>query len=251
MAKNKQPTRDNDTTVSIQDSQQQYQETNNVTTQTPQQQAQQEETVITVQAAMQQMRILLDRFNATKQQPLIALKIAGTVNGVNPKLFEESARASFQSAVQLKENRKRLKAAVVQSNATTEIVVGGETMTVARALERKANITHDKLYLEHLVVQYDTAMRQLEAHNNRVRREAEQSAGSFLQNATAENKAEEHNRLVQEYIARNGATLVDPIGLKEQIEKLRNDIAVFERDVDLAITASNVTTMIRVRLYPQ
>ena len=67
-------------------------------------------------------------------------KSAQKINGLPIEDYEKTIQAGFDKAVSLIERRNLLKDAIVQSNAITEVVVAGETMTVAKAIER--NVFH-------------------------------------------------------------------------------------------------------------
>lgn len=168
-------------------------------------------------------------------------KIAGkTIDEVKQKI-----KGGFASYYTLTENQRRIKAAVVLSNAKTRVKIGGIEYTVAEAIERKAKIHHDEDFLLKLKGQFNLEVRKMEAKNEELPDKLE----SYLQSILGE----KDKRTVEDIAAhtkafedRNKYELIDPCDVAKQIEKLEETISNFKTEVDYVLSESNATTFIEV-----
>ena len=72
-----------------------------------------------------------------------------------PNDFEKEVIGNYDSVMALIKRRNKIKEAVVNSNATTMVEIGGKIYTVASAIERKESIRYEKDLLTQLKLQYD------------------------------------------------------------------------------------------------
>lgn len=161
----------------------------------------------------------------------------------NPK--QRLTENQYQKVTDLIEHRKKLKDAVVQSNANTRVTIGRRTYTVAEAIERKNSMQHEKDLLTAMKTQLGNANRQVEVHNQGVRRQLD----SLLEKMFSSNKntsPEDIKKFSEEYMRAHQAELVDPLNLAEKIERLESDIVEFEAEVDIILSEKNGTTFIVV-----
>ncbi len=136
--------------------------------------------------------------------------------GVVPKEdFNERAKASYQSIMDLIANRNTLKSAIVKSHAVTEVTVAGKTMTVAEAIERKNSIAYEEELLTAMKSQY----------------------------AQATSVVEKENKMLDEKV---DELFVDPVSLLSKIELLEDEIDSFRSKVDTSLVLSNAVTYLEV-----
>jgi len=171
---------------------------------------------------------------------------------ITHKMGKEPAKASvtedkYQKIITLIENRKRVKAAIVLSNANTVVNVNGKQYTIAEAIERKSSIDFEKTLLTEMKQQLSNETMIVENANMRVQKQLDKLLEVSFQNGQ-KNSPEEMKTFSDNYTASNKAELVDPLKLAEKINKLENDIIQFESEVDLALSESNAKTMISVDL---
>ena len=161
--------------------------------------------------------------------------------------FENNAKASYQSALDLIRNRAKLKAAIVQSNAVTNVVIAGKTYTVAEAIERKNSIEYDEKLLRELQMQWQVATETILKENKKVDAQADRMLESFL-GKDSDNKVSEQElaSITDPYKAKNEYELVDPLGAYEKIKALEAEIEAFKADVDTRLSISNSTTYIEI-----
>lgn len=155
----------------------------------------------------------------------------------------KDAAANFQSVNDLIERRKKIKSAIVTSNATTKITVCGQEMTVAEAIETKSSIKHKKNLLAVLKSQYGNAVANVESINARVRKEIEHKSSRDGDKDKQQMSLEEFSKT---YVSLHGVELYDPIKVSQKVEQLDQFITQFEQEIDYILSEKNATTFIDV-----
>jgi hypothetical protein len=159
--------------------------------------------------------------------------------------FSTEATAGYQSYIDLLNRYNAFKAAIVQSNAVTEVAVGGVTYTVAAAVERKRSIELEKTLLNVMREQYAAVQREFEEHQRQEQIRVERLLQAELSKDTKTN-VETVTALTETFLAQNKAEIVDPLGLAARISALAKSIDDFETKVDWVLSESNGRTMIIV-----
>ena len=165
--------------------------------------------------------------------------------GKTVKQFGVEAKAVKQSVDDLINRRRLIKEAIVNSNATTLVVIGGKEMTVASAIERKTSIEYDTKLLSRLKSQYNKATSTVSLQNEAVESDISSKIDIMLGAEKSKNQ-ELVNKFSNDYRESNSWELVDPLGLKEVIDKLEEEIITFENEVDVVLSESNATTFIEI-----
>lgn len=202
-------------------------------------------TTMSVAAALNQKKILADRVAKARATTFVNVRQHGRVPGfATPKGFEDQARANFASIKALLSNLSELKAKIVESNAHTFVTVNGEKMTVAAAIELKTSIQMHKDLLTTMTAQWTNANALVSRQNDKLQSDTETQVAKVL---TGVDKAsEQYLSMVNAAVAQNKVELLDPIKIEREIEQLDAYIQGFEAEIDLALTTSNVVTMIEV-----
>lgn len=211
------------------------------------------EQTISVTRALSEIKHIGDRINrAITNGRFIAVsigegnskKVMGSGQTVTD--IDGFIKSSFDSVKDLIERRKRLKSAIILSNSTTKVTIGGKEMSVAEAIELKSSIAFEKAFLHVLKSQYSEAN---SLHEN-ARRELEKKIEAQLSNLTSGDKNklnEDSTKAVTDSIKNQFQPgLIDPISLREKIEKIEEQISTFEQEVDFALSESNAKTTISV-----
>jgi len=162
--------------------------------------------------------------------------------------FTKQAVHTHDKVTGLIAERKKVKAAVVASNAQTTVTVAGKSYTVAEAIERKNSLEYDKLLLRKLKEQYRAAVVNVERANNdleanKVDRYIESVYGK---DAGTRDRSGEIQKARQDYLDQNSWVMLDPLNLAQKIEALEEDIRTFEAEVDVVLSESNATTSVMV-----
>ena len=159
--------------------------------------------------------------------------------------FIEEAKSKFNSVKDLIERRSKIKAAIVDSNAKTEVEIDGVKMTRADAIERKSSINYEKLMLNELKDQLNIHTAKVNSSNY----EVDNKIDSLVQAAYGKEgknniKQEDYDAIAKPYREANEWDIVDPLNLKDVIEEMEKRIDGFESNVDSALQISNCTTYI-------
>ena len=164
------------------------------------------------------------------------------------KDFTDNVKAEYQSIRDLIKRRDSIKKAITMSNAVTEIKIGEETFTVAEAIEFKNHsLSYYSRLRDKLSRQYTNTVSIVENKNNL----AEAECDSYILSITNSKDTESNNielieKLRKEYIFTHGVELVDPIGIKEELDKLDLFIDTFTSNIDSALSTSNALTTIKI-----
>ena len=159
--------------------------------------------------------------------------------------FIEEAKSKFNSVKDLIERRAKIKAAIVDSNAKTEVEIDGVKMTRADAIERKSSINYEKLMLNELKDQLNIHTAKVNSSNY----EVDNKIDSLVQAAYGKEgknniKQEDYDAIAKPYREANEWDIVDPLNLKDVIEEIKKRIDGFESNIDSTLQISNCTTYI-------
>jgi hypothetical protein len=203
---------------------------------------------ISIADALNRVKVLNARIQAAQAAPFVALSSADRIPGfASPAAAELAIRAAYQSVTGLISNYAKLKAAIVQSNAVTQVTLAGQTMTVAAAIERKKSIVFEQTLLQNLTAQFQQTQRTVDSMNTQAAAAAEKQAIAFFGDK-ADKTGAEYAQFVASYLRTHQSNMIDPIGIEHVIVQLNSNIQDFLAQVDLTLTTSNVGTMIEIDL---
>ena len=203
---------------------------------------------MSIHRALSELKTLKDRIpKAIQEADFIATdrKSAQKINGLSIEDYEKTIQAGFDKAVSLIERRNQLKDAVVQSNAVTEVVVAGETMTVAKAIERKSSIAYEEKLLSMMVAKRRMAINKLSMENETLPSRLEDYLTAILGNKEHAKK-EEVELHTKSFMERNEYVLIDPLHIDKRIEEWEERISSFKAEVDAVLSESNAITKITI-----
>ncbi|MCG3089728.1 hypothetical protein [Sporosarcina cyprini] len=203
---------------------------------------------MSIHRALSELKTLNDRIpKAINEADFIATdrKSAQKINGLTIEDYEKTIQAGFDKAVSLLERRNRLKDAIVQSNAVTEVVVAGEKMTVAKAIERKSSIAHEEKLLSTMIGKRRMAINKLSTENESLPSRLEDYLTAILGNKEHAKK-EEVELHTKSFMERNEYVLIDPLHLDKRIEEWEERVSSFKAEVDAVLSESNAITTITI-----
>lgn len=170
------------------------------------------------------------------------------VSGLSVSDYCAEIKSAYQSATDLIARRDAIKRAVVLSNATTKVTVGGNEYTIAEAIEMK----------NHGIPTQQTLLNKLKNDSRRARREADENNGERLEmradeyirslyaNADMKNLSDEVKKMRADFLTSQVMEIVDPIKVADEIERLETLINTFTVEIDAALSVSNALTEISV-----
>lgn len=161
--------------------------------------------------------------------------------------YESIVRGKEQSILDLINRRTSIKSAIVESNAKTKVTIAGEKMTRADAIERRNHsIVYEKTLLEKMKRDLARSVSSIEADNARAKERLDRQIEIMI-GKDGKVKPEETQSTTDMFWKHNRSELVDPIGVREKIEKLEKRIDDFESEVDTVLNESNVLTSISIQ----
>lgn len=168
---------------------------------------------------------------------------------VNPSTtkeeFAKNAKATYQSILDLIDRRSKIKAAIVQSNAVTEVVINDEKMTVATAIELKSSIEYEIRFLRTMKRQYEAS----KAETGRQNLLLEERIDKYLEvmlGKEGKTKKDDYPEMIDPIRTSGEYSLVDPLNIEEKITTLENRIEGFQSEVDAVLQVSNCVTWIEI-----
>ena len=210
---------------------------------------------MTVHKALAELKIIDDRINGeiANSTYVIANKHSNEkIHGITLTEFRANMKADFQRINDLILRRNAIKRAVVASNAVTKVKVGDTEYTVAEAIEMKNHGMElsDNLRMR-MSTQYAQAKKELDMNSGEpLERRAEQYVLSVIQAQPKEAKmtvdSEGMKNLRKQYIADNTYDLIDPLNIKDTMDKMSTRIDTFMTEIDAALSVSNALTVLTI-----
>ena len=205
---------------------------------------------ISITEALNELKLYDSKINkaiANAKLSSAAKKSSDKVGVVTKEDFEERAKASYQSVTDLIANRNALKSAIVKSNAVTEVVINGKTMTVAEAIERKNSIDYDVMLLNEMKKQYVTATDTVNKENKKVDNKVDELLSTLIGKDSDKKISKEDQEAIEKpYREKNEYEFIDPISIYDKMLELEADIDGFNSEVDTKLVLSNATTFIEI-----
>ena len=159
--------------------------------------------------------------------------------------FDTKTKANLQTALDLIQRRNTIKDAIVESNAKTSVMVGGKSMSVAAAIERKTSIQYTKNLIANMTSQFNANKAVVDRKNEEVQMRLdkliEQSVGKDVKDRQTEIAA-----ISTSFLENTQLALRDPNELGTIIKKMLTEIEDYEGNVDLALSSSNATTFVEL-----
>ena len=204
---------------------------------------------MTVQRALNELNTLESRID----KRLSDFRIIGTRKNSENRVsetrepvadFAVRAKAIMDSADALLKRQQQLKRAIMTSNAQTMIEVAGVTYSVMTAIDRKRTIESEKQVLACMKQALRNAETKVLRENDKVEDYIQRQVLAMASGDLANKKDEFITSFEKLYRDKNGWDLVDPLGLRDLIEKREQEILDFELEIDTALTVSNAITKI-------
>lgn len=210
---------------------------------------------MTIHKALAELKVIDSRINNAIRSGtfVVANKHSNDkIHGLTINEFKNSMKSDFQKVSDLIARRNAIKKAVVASNAVTKVKVGDTEYTVATAIEMKNHgMEFKNTFKKCLESQYAVAKNELDKNSgDPLEKRAENYVLSVIQAQPKDSKmavdSEAMKNLRAQYIKDNTYDIIDPIGVKDAIEQLDNEISSFITEVDAALSVSNALTVLDI-----
>ena len=170
--------------------------------------------------------------------------VSTKTNRVNEDDLKKMAESFYKSYMDLVSRRDTIKRAIVLSNATTNVTIGGKWKgTVAEAIEHKSSLSYKKKLLEKMKDDVLTAESDykaaVEERDSRLDRLLSSELGKDVKT-----NPETIAALSASFQETNKIVIVDPLNLKSKAAELEEEIDTFESNVDWVLSETNGKTLI-------
>lgn len=169
--------------------------------------------------------------------------------------YAREAEAAYQQINDLIERFQKIDAAIVESNAKTEIKTSYSNFTVAGAISLRSRFRGMDAYdgdadfegklQRKLQSEYNERVRFCDNKNSQLQLTAENMRLSIL-GRDAKIKDEKPLSVVEAYVKENTTELVDPLNVKKKLEALEEKRNVLLTELDTQIKVSNATTFVEI-----
>lgn len=207
---------------------------------------------MTVQRALNELKIIDERLSKRLAEfVVIGTKKVSEARVVETREsiveFENRAKGVLDSVDGLLKRQQELKHAIMTSNATTMIEVAGKTYSVMTAIDRKRTIENEKLVVRHMRDALARAEYKVNQENDKMESYIQRQTNAMAGGDLSSKKDDYIIAFEKSYREQNSWDLVDPLKLRDLIEKREQEISMFELEIDTALTVSNAITKIEIK----
>lgn len=169
--------------------------------------------------------------------------------------YAKEAESAYQQIVDMIDRFQKIDAAIVASNARTEITTSYGTFTLAGALSLRSRLRGVGAYEDEadfesrlqkkLANEYSERVQFCDRKNSQLQTTAEEMYLSIL-GKDSKTKDEKPLGVVDAYVKENTTELVDPLDVKKKLETLEEKRNTLLTELDTQIKVSNATNFIEV-----
>lgn len=188
-----------------------------------------------------------DSLGSVRKKMFSSLPIHYTIGKKAPRGFESKqdyetrVKAENQSIIKLMQNSEELYEKILQANADKKITINGKEMSVAFAIVyRDIFLPRKKDQLAILKYQYQKALTEVDNVNQRAQAEVDTIIQTSSQ--TEKPNADESKKAYEFHMSNREAKIIDPLGIKDVINKLQAEIEVIESDLQTQLYTNNIST---------
>ena len=174
---------------------------------------------------------------------------------ISKEEFAKEAESAYQQIVDLIDRYQKIDAAIVDSNAKTQVTTSYGTFTVAGAISLRSRLRGQGAYdgeadfegklQKKLATEYNDRVRFSDLKNSQLQNTAEEMRLSILGRDT-KTKDDKPLGVVDAYVKENTTELVDPLDVKKKLEALEEKRNTLLTELDTRIKVSNATTFVEV-----
>lgn len=173
---------------------------------------------------------------------------AKRVNGIRREDFEREAKETYQSIIDLIRRSEAIKKAINNYNASHKIMVDDKEYSVAEAIYMMQHGMEAKTFLiTYLSNQLNIAETGIHLENgDKLDQAAERNAVTQFGGEKNQKSSDDYREFIKQYKEDNQLILIDPLGIREKIKSLQDEVDGFASKVDAAIQTANATTEITI-----
>lgn len=165
---------------------------------------------------------------------------------MSEETFSKEANSDLESLETLIKRRYELKRALILANAENKVSINGMFITIAEAIDYKSVIEYKKKEYNRLRNLYSEALEKYE----RECKKNEDGLEKFILTLTGKDSSklssDELSSLTEAYNKSNEIKMVDPLSLKNKLDKLKEEIDEFENEIDSVLSEANATFQVEI-----
>lgn len=165
---------------------------------------------------------------------------------MSEETFSKEANSDLESLETLIKRRYELKRALILANAENKVSINGMFITIAEAIDYKTVIEYKKKEYNRLHNLYSEALEKYE----RECKKNEDGLEKFILTLTGKDSSKlssnELSSLTETYNKSNEIKMVDPLSLKNKLDKLKEEIDEFENEIDSVLSEANATFHVEI-----
>jgi Tfp pilus assembly protein FimV len=169
-----------------------------------------------------------------------------SANRENIHVAESRIQSNKDTLMSMFDKRNKIKAAVVKSNALTMVLLGGEVISVAEAIERKRSIELKRQLSVSLKSQFKRVTDIVTTLNEKVDQTIELNLATIYGNDKGKVDPSMYAAIAEPQKAQKEAALIDPAKVQQWIEKLDDEISLIDTELDFLLSEINAKTEIEV-----
>lgn len=206
-------------------------------------------TKMTITRALSKLKTLDTRLTTLKATDLFTHKVGSRLTGttLNENQFAKTAQSVWDEYNSLSDARIAIKSAITQANSETEVIVNGEVMSIASAVDKKHFYPKLLAELTGVVNAYSLMSRHVEKHNQAVSERLDKMIESLVGKDKKMSDGE-LEAVSKPFLAQNEANIVDPFDVYEKTKQKIVAINAFLAEVDFVLSEANAKTEIDVEL---
>lgn len=211
--------------------------------------------VITMSATrlLREIKTIDETLGAISSQPMTFIQ-KGDVKkeilnspGSNPEAAEKQTQSVFDRMKDKLRLRRIYKAALVQSNAQTEVTIGNKTMTVAEAIEMKTWVNVWSTAIQQQKTSLQNQSNMVTHGNNAVDLQISKTLEQVYTRDKKDLISNEDRKAIEDSInGQSRLSLKDPHKIGEFLESQMQEIQAFKNEVDFTLSEINAKTEITI-----
>lgn len=204
---------------------------------------------ITLTRALKERQVLPQRITDKIQElkPVAVVTSGKAPAGyTDKKEFIMEQKGKFQSAQDMITRYTKLEAAIAVANATTNVKIGKDKMTIAEAIKLRGDVQKLKHKMSNqLRLKFQSAKNDMKLAESMLQERLDNMlVQTFGKNAKVD--AKDAKAVTDTFTAANKVELIDAIDVKKEIEKITNELDNLETEIDLSLSEINAKTTIDV-----
>jgi len=204
---------------------------------------------LTLHRALAELKLLDDRINKQTLEllPTGIFQKDKLINGrYKEEEFAQTAQAKLQSVNDLIDRKHHLKSAIVKANAETPVIVAGQTLMIAEAINYKVIVEQKKKLLQTLRHRLAEAVADKEKRNLVVEQNLQKVLEATFGKDNVKITKDDMEAVRKPFLEANEWQLFDPLKVEEVIQKMEKEVTDFETEVDAVLSEINAITTIEV-----